>query len=196
MKKLTLDILDSITSEYSQYQTIKPDEARFKNYTGSFFLDNQTWAYHYNELKNIAFSWNEFKYSDIANKKINIDEVVPQSVGIYLFIVKPHYLIFDMPKYVYYVGIAGAQNKGRTLNERLKDYFAESNLKKRDAVRILIHKHYDNIYIGYSPISSLPNNTTLEEVEKSFIGYYGTHLLANRDDIPVALKSHTKAFNI
>jgi len=59
----------------------------------------------------------------------------------------------------------------------------------------MINKHYANIHIAFSPIN-LPDGKTLEDIEKSLIGYFGTHILANKDDIPVALKTVAKAFNI
>jgi hypothetical protein len=195
MKKPTLDILDAISPVYDQYQNIQPINARLNEYTSTFFLDNISWEFYYNNLSSIHFTWQELKYSDVVNKKVKIDNVVPNSIGVYLFIVKPKNLIFDVPKYVFYVGIAGAMSSNRHLNERLKDYFADSQLKKRDAVRILIFKHYENVYIAYTPLK-LTGTITLEQIETSLIGYYGTHILANKDDIPVGLKPQSKAFNI
>lgn len=199
MKKLTLDILDSITPEYNQYQSIRPLTARLNEYTSNFFLDNQSWNLHFAELSNVNFNWQQLKYSEVADKKIQISKIVPDSIGVYLFMVKPENLIFDSPKYIFYVGIAGANKGGitgnRTLKDRLQDYFANSHLKKRDSVRIMIYKHYANIHIAYSPIV-LPQNKSLEDIEKSLIGYFGTHILANKDDVPVNLKAQAKAFNI
>lgn len=199
MKKLTLDILDSINPEYAQYQNIKPIEVRLKEYTSKFFLDNQSWDTYYSELSNITFNWQELKYSDVVNRKIQLKNIVPDSIGIYLFIVKPKDLIFDSPKYIFYVGIAGASKDGvtgsRSLKDRLGDYFADSHLKKRDAVRIMIYKHYENVHIAFSSVT-LPKNKSLEEIEKSLIGFFGTHILANKDDIPITLKKQAKAFNI
>lgn len=195
MKKPTLDILDAISPEYSQYQNILPPTARYITYTSKFSLSNEKWEEHYNEISAINFNWQELRYRDVVNRTTKIDKVVPKTKGVYIFLVKPVQLIFNMPQYVYYVGIAGANGGTRTLRERLKDYFSESNLKKRDAVRILIYKHYESVYIAYSTI--MPSSTlTLEEIERSLIGFFGTHILANKDDIPIALKPQAKAFNI
>ncbi|MEK7263870.1 MAG: hypothetical protein AAB071_05095 [Bacteroidota bacterium] len=194
MKKPTLDILDAISPEYNQYQGIVPTIARQNEYTSQFSLNNQAWDLHHSEL-NVPFTWKEFKYSDVVNKIVKINTVVPKKIGVYIFTVRPTNLVFGLPKYVYYVGIAGANGSTRTLRERLKDYFAKSHLNKRDVVRILIYKHYENIYVCYSSIT-LPLGTTIEQIEKSLIGFFGTHLLANRDDIPVGLQPQAKAFNI
>ncbi len=197
MKKPTLDILDAITPIYTDYQDLKPDIVRQKEYTSKFSLNNKAWETHYLELQTLTFNWNELKYSDVAEKKISLDQTVPKSTGVYIFIVKSNNAIYDLPKFVYYVGIAGAGGKKRTLNERLKDYFADSHLKKRDTVRIMIFKHFANVYIGYSPIKlTSKSKITLEQIETSLIGFFGTHLLANKDDIPVSLKPQAKAFNI
>lgn len=194
MKKPTLDILDAITPAYNQYQTL-PDLTRHKEYTSKFSLNNQAWNNYFATIAELDFDWHEIKYTDVVTRAVNIDDVVPASIGIYLFVVRPLNLVNLMPKFVYYVGIAGANGSGRSLNERLKDYFANSKIKKRDAVQILIFKHYENLFINYSSIT-LPNGTSLEEIEKSLIGFFGTHILANRDDIPVELQPQAKAFNI
>ncbi len=194
MKKPTLDILDAISPEYKLYQGIVPTIVRQNEYTSQFSLNNQAWDLHHAEI-NVPFNWQEFKYSDVVNKVVKINTVVPNQIGVYIFSVRPTNLVFGLPKFVYYVGIAGANGSTRTLRERLKDYFAKSHLNKRDAVRILIYKHYENIYVGYSSIT-LPLGTSIEQIEKSLIGFFGTHLLANRDDIPVALQPQAKAFNI
>ncbi len=195
MEKLTLDILDAINPVYAQYQGILPEIVRYNEYTSHFTLNNQAWNDHYKTIVSISFNWQEIRYSDVVNKAVRIDDVIPNTIGVYLFVVRPLNLVNDLPKYVYYVGIAGANGSKRSLNERLKDYFAVSQLKKRDSVRILIYKHYENVFINYSSIS-LPFGTTLEQIEKSLIGFFGTHLLANRDDIPVKLQPQSKAFNI
>jgi|GEM_PF-1591387 len=195
MKKLTLDILDAISPEYAQYQGILPFTARYNEYTSQFSLNNQAWTNHFEDISAISFKWDEVKYSDIVNRNFRVEDVIPDSIGVYLFLVRPLGLVNSMPKFVYYVGIAGANESGRTLKERLKDYFAESKLKKRDAVRILIYKHFENVFINFSPID-LTEGKSIEQIEKSLIGYFGTHLLANRDDIPVELQPQGKAFNI
>lgn len=195
MKKPTLDILDAITPEYNEYQSITPFTARHNEYTSQFSLNNQAWNEHYRSISNITFDWKEIKYEDVVNKITLIDNIVPDSIGVYLFIVRPFNLVSDLPKFVYYVGIAGANNSGRTLKKRLKDYFADSHVKKRDAIRIMIYKHYKNLFISYSKIQ-LPSGVNIEAIEKSLIGFFGTHLLANKDDIPVDLQPQAKAFNI
>lgn len=195
MKKPTLDILDSITPEYDQYQALSPDIVRQNEYTSNFSLNNQGWNQFYKEISNVNFAWNEIKYEDVVNKTILLDEIIPKTIGVYLFVVRPLNLINGLPKYVCYVGIAGANGSNRTLNARIKDYTALSQLKKRDAIKILIFKHYKNIFINYSSIS-LPHGLKIEDIEKSLIGFFGTHLIANKDDIPISLQPQSKAFNI
>lgn len=194
LKKPTLDILDSIEPKYSEYQAIKPEKTRLKEYTIGFLLDKKTWDTNYSDISNIQFTWNEIKYSDIVNAKTKINQI-PEKQGIYLFIVKPDNLIYDLPKYILYVGIAGASGSKRTLKERLRDYFSESQLKKRTAIETMIFKYYDNLYIAFSPVTP-GNSVSLEAIEKSLIGFYGTHIIANKDDAPISLKPQQKAFNL
>lgn len=195
MKRTTLDILDSINPKYTEYQNISPITARYNEFTSQFSLNKQAWEDYYTTIDKVTFNWLEIKYEDVVNKSISIDTTVPNNIGIYLFVVRPIKMINEMPKFVYYVGIAGAGGGTRTLRERLKDYFKESKLKKRDRIQIMVHKHYKNLFINYSELS-LPTGMTLEDIEKALIGYFGTHLLANADDIPVPLKPQAKAFNI
>lgn len=195
MKKLSLDILDAINPKYKEYQSISPLNVRYNEYTSQFSLNNQAWEEYITTINSVVFNWQEIKYEDVVNKVVSIEATVPNNIGIYLFIVRPVKMVNEMPKFVYYVGIAGADGGTRTLKERLKDYFAESNLKKRDKVQILIYKHYKNLFINYSELT-IPTGITLEKIEQALIGFFGTHLLANTDDIPVLLKQQAKTFNI
>lgn len=196
MRKLTLDILDAIQPEYDKFQKIEPFNARLNEYTSQFAVNNQSWEEYHSELTSVTFDWKEIKYSDVVEKKIDIKKVLPNNVGVYCFIVRPINLINDLPRFVYYVGIAGANGSERPLSERINDYFAKSKLKKRDAVMMLIFKYYRNVYINYSELPTLPSGMTLETIETSLIGYFGTHILANIDDIPIKLRPQRKAFNI
>lgn len=195
MKKPTLDILDSIEPEYQKYQNITPEKVRLKEYTINFLLDKRTWESNYAFLSSLTFSWNELKYSDVVEKKVKINDIIPEKKGIYLFIIKPISLIHDLPKYIFYVGIAGATGKEGNLQKRLKNYFMPSELKRRTAIETLIFKYYDNIYVAFSPLEDIID-TSLEDIEKSLIGFFGTHILANKDDAPIDLKQQQKAFNI
>src|SRR5690606_4407179 len=120
MKLSTLDILDKDLGDQNDGYLNMSDEVRFRFFKEEFLLDRTYWERHYNRLRTVPFDWKEFKYRDV--KKIDdIDSLInSDEIGVYLFIVKPEKMIYDLPKFVFYVGIAGEGGSGRPLKVRLK----------------------------------------------------------------------------
>jgi len=147
---MALDILDNIQREHQVYLTMKPDFERLQINRSQFLLDNITWEKYTAELADKNFSWNEVKYSDLADEVIQFADVFPDATGVYLLIVRPNIVINNAPKFVYYVGIAGSTDTGNPLRDRIRNYFQLSHLKKRNQVEILINKYYSNLLCGLS----------------------------------------------
>jgi len=190
MKTATLDVLDkALSQEFHEWQ-LQDFERRKRNYTESIVMDIPNWNRHYLEIEAYNLQWNEFKYDTIDNL-VAIDEIInSEETGFYMFIVKPNECIYDMPKNVFYIGMSGDNNSGRSLKDRLKDYFYLNKIKKRDKVQRLLHKYYPNVYVAYSLHNAGTN--ILKQIESSLIGFF--YPLCNINDFPIELKQDKKAF--
>lgn len=193
MKNTTLDLLDAtLSKEHFSYINDNPTK-RKRNLTEEFWLDNPNWEKYYNQIiaSGNLLNWNEFKYTDVSiDNKTLTDIISSDETGIYMFIVRPENLIFEMPKYVLYIGIAGENNSERSLKKRLEDYFNINKIKKRDAVLLLLQKYYKNVYISYCLLNI--GTKELKELESNLIGYF--YPIANKDDFPFELKPIKKSF--
>ena len=190
LRKKTLDVLDAGISEKHDIYLASPVEMRERFFSESFWLDSSNWEKYFSELASIDFKWEEFKYSEISIDN-QIENVIPTNeTGIYMFFVKPNNLIFDMPKFVLYIGIAGENDKLRPVRERLKDYFNFNSVKKRGAILRLLQKYYKNTYIAYSLLSY--DTIELKRIETALLGYF--YPKPNKDDFPIELKPVKKSF--
>lgn len=190
MKTATLDILDREISEEHKEWLVPDFEKRKRNYSESLICDILNWEKYYNQIKPHNLCWSEFKYDSIKELS-QIDSIIRENyTGFYMFIVKPNFAIYDMPKNVFYVGMSGENDSKRPLKERLKDYFRIKEVKKRNAVMRLLQKYYPNVYIAYSFYDGESN--ILKQIESSLIGFF--YPLCNKDDFPIELKPDKKAF--
>lgn len=191
MRKKTLDILDTSLSEsYSSKLGLKEDD-RWRIFEEKFKLDPNYWSRHYSNLSNIEFKWQEFNYHEVVKSNDLKIRIKSKETGIYFFLIKPKNLIYDLPKFVVYVGIAGAHNSKRPLVERLQDYFRLEEIKKRKAVHRIIQQYYHHIYVVYTLLDV--DYLELERIEKELIGFFFP--ICNKDDFPVDLGNLKKAFN-
>lgn len=190
LKQKTFDVLDAGISEKYNTYLISPPEMRERFFTESFWLDAPNWETYHAQIAAIDFNWQEFKYSEITVNN-QIENIIPtDETGIYMFFVKPTNQIYDMPKFVLYVGIAGENNQLRPVRERLKDYFNFNSVKKRDAVLRLLQKYYKNTYVAYSLLGV--GTSELKRIETALLGYF--YPRPNKDDFPLELKPIKKSF--
>ena len=191
MNFATLDVLDkNLSIEHNSFIKANP-ELRFSFYKEKLLLDPNYWDEYYDKLNQYEFEWTELKYQDIVSGKININNVIDQDyTGVYLFIVKGNRLIYDLPKFVLYVGIAGENDSARSLRNRLSDYFHIEQIKKRGKIHGLLKKYYNNIYIAFSYMKKSPQE--LRDIEKLLHGFFYP-IYCDRD-FPAELKQLKKAF--
>jgi hypothetical protein len=190
MKKTTFDLLDATISKKYDSNLASSVEIRERFFTEEFWLDSPNWEKYGKELESVPFNWQEFKYTDVGVGNQLKDIILSNDSGVYMFIVKPSIQIFDMPKFVLYVGIAGENNSNRPLKKRLEDYFKIESIKKRDAIIRMLEKYYQTTYVAYSCLSL--STLELKKIETSLIGFF--YPLCNKDDFPIELKPVKKAF--
>jgi len=191
MRFATLDVLDqNLSRDYNDNINLK-SEHKFKFYKEELLLDPQNWDHYHNLLSSYNFKWTEFKYNDITSGRIDISNVINQNhTGVYLFIVKGNQLIYDLPRFVLYVGIAGENDSARSLKDRLSDYFRIEQIKKRGKVHTLLKKYYNNVYIAFSYMQKPAQE--LKDIEKYLHGFFYP-IYCDRD-FPAELKQLKKAF--
>jgi len=149
IKQKTFDLLDAHLRRENDFYNNLDFDKRQVFYTHKPYRVDPWWANKkYEALKKESFNWSKpIKYSDLIdfNKHISSNDI-----GIYLFVVSPKNLIFNLPQTVLYVGISGDKGKERPLKDRLNDYYQISKLEKRDNIHQLIQLYYDDLYVVYT----------------------------------------------
>lgn len=187
--KKTLDVLDNHYREEEHKQANLDDMVRWDTTKIEFHLDPTYWNLFYERIKNYTFNWTEFKYSD----RPDLAKLIPNDdIGIYMFIVRSSFLIYGLPQFLLYIGIAGEKGSERPLRKRLNDYFNLNTIKKRNRLHRLISRYYLNTYVVFSTIDkNVVSFSQLEQLEKDLHGFFIPP--ANERDFPVEIKPIIKA---
>lgn len=188
MRKKTLDLLDAhFTDERLEYNKLGVN-FKFAYSEETFVINPSYWETYYQKVKHVKFSWNEVKY----DSKPDVSKlIVSNAPGVYMFYIRPDVGIWDLPKFVLYIGISGATKALNPLKRRLASYFREDEIKKRDALHRLLGKYYNHTYLAYSLLPKLSTKEILE-IETNLLGFY--YPIANKEDFPVEIKPPRKAF--
>lgn len=189
MLKRTLDLLDAhFTAERQEYEAMKANP-KFIYSSEEFIINPSYWDKYYDKLKHITFNWNEVKY----DSKPDVTRLITtDDPGVYMFYIRPNNCIWDLPKFVLYIGISGATASLNPLKNRLSNYFNHNVVRKRDALHRLLGKYYNHTYVVYSLLPGF-NSSQILDLEKNLIGYY--YPIANVEDFPVEIQGPRKAFN-
>jgi hypothetical protein len=187
--KETFDILDNYFKEEVNKHANLDDMDRWDTTMVPFHLDPTYWNLYYERVKHFTFTWKEFKYSDLPD----LTKLIPtDDIGIYMFIVRSSFLIYGLPQFLLYIGIAGEKESERPLRERLNDYFNLNSIKKRNKFHRLIKRYYLNTYVAFSIIDkNIVSSFQLEQLEKDLHGFFIPP--ANERDFPVEIKPIIKA---
>lgn len=189
MLKKTLDLLDAhFTAERQDFEAMKPNP-KFKYSSEEFVVNPAYWDKYYAKLKHIIFSWVEVKYDSKPDVKTLITSDEP---GVYMFYIRPECCIWDLPKFVLYIGISGATSSLNPLKNRLTSYFNHKTIRKRDALHRLLGKYYNHAYVVYSLLPGFTSKQILE-LEHDLLGFY--YPIANIEDFPAEIQEPRKAFS-
>jgi hypothetical protein len=184
----TLDILDALAPDYAEYINL-PDKYHFKASGRRIKISPKYWNDNHVEINQHQYNWTEVKYTELK-AHLDANPVSANGVGIYFFIIKPDNLVYSLPCYVFYVGVAGETDGQRPLRDRLYDYLQLSQVKKREAVHLTLQQYYNNTYVVYSKVNLTPVN--LRKLETAFHGFY--YPWAGKRDFPVEMKQQQKAW--
>jgi len=160
------------------------DESKLRyGYSAEFMLLPSDWRKYSNEISDVTFNWNHINYSNFSE----IPDVDDNTPGIYLFVLKPPYEIFEQFCFVMYVGMT---DEG--LKERLDSgYRTVSKVKPRQNIMRLILDYGDNLLWYYAPLNDY-SVTQLKSIEKNLIGYFGEPPINKRDE-PVEIANAKKS---
>lgn len=140
------------------------------------------WRFFNRKLNHITFNWQYIDFSSGANPAVALS-----TPGIYLFVLKPPYSIFNEYSHVMYVGMT---DEG--LYERLNGgYRTPSQVKLRPHVWRMILDYSLFLRWYYLPLPGL-NVSQLREVESLLIGYFCDPPI-NRKDEPTPIKEAKKS---
>ena len=146
----TLDILDALAPDHATYMNL-PDKYHFKVSERKIKISPKYWNEHHAQISQHQYNWTEIKYTDLK-AHLDTNPITANGVGIYFFIIKPDSLLYSLPCFVFYVGVAGETDGQRPLRDRLYDYLQLSQVKKRDAVHLTLQHYYLNTYVVYSKV--------------------------------------------
>jgi hypothetical protein len=157
-------------------------QKRLENNRAFFSYYPPFWRYFNKKLSHIQFNWRSLEFRSDANP-----DVAPETPGIYLFVMKPPYSIFNEYNYVMYVGMS---EEG--LNERLNSgYRTPSGVKLRPHVHRLILDYGKYLSWHYLPLEGY-NEQQLKEIETLLIGYFCDPPI-NRVSQPIPIREANKA---
>jgi hypothetical protein len=176
---MKFDLLIRSLSEGTKYIDL---QKRIESNMATFTFYPPFWRLFNRKLNNVNFSWKSLEFSSNANPT-----VAPATPGIYLFVLKPPYNVFQEYNHVMYVGMT---DEG--LIERLNGgYRTPSGVKLRPHVWRLILDYGRFLNWYYLPLPNY-NVTQLKEVESFLIGYFCDPPI-NRKDSPTPIKEAKKS---
>ncbi len=176
---MNFDLLIRSLSEGTKYIDL---QKRLENHKAEFTIYPPFWRLFNIKLRHVNFNWQYLEFATNDNPT-----VPPGTPGIYIFVLKPPYSIFEDYKHVMYVGMS---DEG--LHERLNSgYRTPSQVKARPHVWRLILDYGRYLRWYYLP---LPGKTLqeLEEIESFLIGYFCNPPI-NRKDAPTPIKEAKKS---
>lgn len=129
------------------------------------YWDEATNRYTYN------LKWNVVKFTEK-----NISRL-PNSKGLYCFVVKPHFPCFLETRYLFYIG-----QTTRTLKQRFSEYIddQEGKGKPRPKIFEMLKLYKDHLFFYYSEMLV---DSEIDEVEKKLLNTFVPHI---NTDIPKA----------
>lgn len=170
-KPATLDPLDAPLWEGYDYIHSLPDVARTGLYQRLFWVDPKHWQRHKPPEWVFDLTWECYHYSDVDTPD-KLRAIVTEDVpGIYIFSVRPDFMVCGFPHYALYVGISNVHNSGRIIRERLEEYLPTriANIKKRSNIHQMVCLYLPNIWVHFAYVDK-PSDE-LMEVEKTLHGY-------------------------
>lgn len=168
MAMVTYDPLDAPLGEAFQYYQRMPDSDRGHFYKRNVIVDPRNWLDYQPPTWAWQLNWNEYKYSEIQERRDLDDEITSTKCGFYIFYIRPQQLFLNrFPQLALYIGIAS----GQPLVERLKDYLPRtiSAIRKRDNIHKMLRLYYDAVWVSYATTDA--HEKDIKALEKTLHGF-------------------------
>lgn len=157
-------------------------QKKLENNQATFTFYPPFWRMFQRKLSHVTFNWQHLEFSSNTNPL-----VAAATPGIYLFVIRPPYNVFEEYNHVMYVGMT---DEG--LNERLNEgYRTPSGVKLRPHVWRLILDYGRFLKWYYLPLPGF-SDAQLKEVESFLIGYFCDPPI-NRKDAPTPIREAKKS---
>ena len=157
-------------------------QKKLENNQANFTFYPPFWRLFKMKLSHVQFNWQYLEFSSNSNPTVSV-----ATPGIYLFVLKPPYSVFDEYNLIMYVGMT---DEG--LIERLNNgYRTPSSVKLRPHIWRFILDYGKFLRWYYLPLPGL-NDTQLKEIESFLIGYFCDPPI-NRKDAPTPIREAKKS---
>lgn len=136
-------------------------------------------------------SQNPLEWDSIRFGKDEIEHIPDDRRGVYAFVIADRRAFLPRHGYVVYVGIAG-RDSHRTLRARYEDYFKQSEIQRRPAVRRMIVTWHPILRFHFAPVDDDFPSQELKAIEKRLITAFLPPFCKN--DIEADTKAMMSAF--
>lgn len=194
MTRATFEPIDAaIPDDFDRWQDY-PDDVRFKPYLRTFLTDPVYWKRHVPSNLTFAFTWQEYKYSEVTTPAAIDAQLSSEAPGIYMFYARPDNVINGFPRFTFYIGISNEHDSERPLKHRLKDYLPETirAKKKRDNIDQMLQLYYGVLWVAYAFVDW--PSSQLSELEMKLHGFIFPCYA--RRDYPADIKTQIKRFGV
>ena len=159
--------------------------AEIKAYEITFILNT-------NSILALRPSENPFHWDSIRFGKNEIRDVPNDHRGLYAFIIADQRTFLPPHGYIMYIGIAG-RDSDRSLRDRYGDYFKQSELERRPAVKRMIVTWHRILRFHFAPVADNVPSAELEAMEKRLITAFLPPCC--KDDIEAETRAMMAAFS-
>ena len=135
--------------------------AQIKAHEIKFFLNTIN-------IRALKRSENPFRWNSIRFDKNEIQSVPNDQRGLYAFIIADQRAFLPVHGYIMYIGIAG-RDSDRSLRARYEDYFKQSEIERRPAVRRMIVTWHPILRFHFAPVDDNVPSTDLKAMERRLI---------------------------
>ena len=145
-----------------------------------------------NRILALEPSENPFHWNSIRFGKNEIQDVPDDQRGLYAFIIGDQRPFLPPHGYIVYIGISG-RDSDRSLRERYEDYFKQSELERRPAVKRMIVTWHRILRFHFAPVADNVPSADLKAMEKRLITAFLPPCC--KDDIEAETRAMMAAFS-